>query len=174
MQAALIGILFTVLIIALVLGYVMFRLSDTPKISDLNRVIDDLNNLGSTVEESILKNKEAIEGNTTSNEELKTLYDDLLVKSNKNANDISVNAASNVALDSAVQNNLDNIETIQDELMNDYVPTAGLADLMDGHAFHGINLSGDASILVHQGTLKFCAAKADESTCSPIVLGSSS
>lgn len=121
-----IAMLFTVLVLALILGYVMYKISQTATITDLNQVIDDVNALGETVTGAIGRTVEEVEANKTSNDVLRGLYDGLLVKSNTNENGISNNSASNVIMKGAVDKNIGDIETITDSLSN-YVTPAYLA-----------------------------------------------
>lgn len=185
MQAAIIGLLFTVLVIALVLGYIMYRLSNTPKISDLNKVIDDVNALGETITDQLLQNSENVEENKASNESLRDLYDDLLKKSNDNATKITSYASSNLSLKDSVEGNTGSISTIQTDLMDNYAKTTELGDYakttelggyMDSHTFDGLSLGdgplsfGDSRLLVsEEGALTFCGT-AEDTSCASVAL----
>lgn len=114
--------LFTVLILALILGYIMYKMSQTATIADLNQVIDDVNALGETVTSALGKTVEEVEANKTSNDVLRDLYDELLVKSNSNANSISNNSASNVILKGAVDKSIGDINDITQSLANYVTP----------------------------------------------------
>lgn len=176
MQAAMIGLLFTVLLIALVLGYIMFRLSNTPTISDMNKVIDDVNALGDTVTDRILSNTEDVEANKASNENLRGLYDDLLAKSNSNATGIALESSSNQLLLSNVNANTSNIGILTDMSTNyltedslaDYVKTTEFDDYMGSYVFSGgVPLGGSATLSLDDNKLRFCS---DETTCSDVQL----
>eukprot|EP00873_Tetraselmis_striata_P026957 jgi/Tetstr1/447221/TSEL_034658.t1 len=125
MQAAMIAMLFTVLVLALVLGYVVYRVSQAATVSDLNQVIDDVNSLGETVTGAIEKTVDEVEANKTSSEALRDLYDDLLRDSTSNANAISNNSASNVIIQGAVDRNIDDIAEVTRNL-GDFVTPAYL------------------------------------------------
>ena len=166
-----IGILFTVLLIALVLGYIMFRLSNTPTISDLNKVIDDVNALGDTVTDRLLTNSEKVEANKVSNETLQGLYDGLLAKSNSNVTDIALNSSSNNTLLGHMTTNTSNIRILTEDLTDNYVLTTALDGHMNDHVFaNGLALSETAKIAFEDGQLKFCSGGEDSQTCSGVSL----
>lgn len=164
MQAAIIGLLFTVLVIALVLGYVMFRLSETPKISDVNDVIASVNELAEAINQSITKNSEDVETNKASNEDLRTLYDSLLIKANKNANDIASYSGSNLTLAQTASDNTENIDVILDDLTG-YVTTSDLEETVSalGEAWGEVLQFNDGEHLKidDDGKLVFC----NDDTC---------
>lgn len=168
-----IGLLFTVLLIALVLGYIMFRLANTPTISDLNKVIDDVNALGDTVTDRLLTNSEKVEANKASNDTLQGLYDDLLAKSNSNSTAIALHSSSNNTLLGHVNTNTQNIRTLTD-LSQDYLTDDSLyvkTDDLDNHVFeNGVALGGTAKISFDNGELKFCSGGEDAQTCSGVSL----
>ena len=156
--------------IALVLGYVMFRLSNTPTISDVDEVIDSINKLAETITTSIVSNSSRVETTEKAADDLKTLYTDLLVKTNKNETDIGNNSTLDGTLKRTVDANTGNIQTIQDELslITDYVSTNQLDDTIEntllsiGAAMDSIlNFKNSEYLQADGEDLKFCLGEDD-------------
>lgn len=152
--------LFTVLVIALVLGYVMFRLSDTPKFSDVDKVIDSVNALAETITESIVKNSGDVAINKASNEDLKTLYDEMLLKVSKNENDIEGKIAPTEALAATVSENTNSIGEILGGLKS-YVTTTDLDENVGAALDEVLQFSGGEHLKTDADkNLLFCTHEA--------------
>jgi hypothetical protein len=184
-----IAMLFTVLLMSVVLGFVMFKLSQTATVTDLNRVIDDVNALGETVTGAIGKTVEELVANKTSNDVLRGLYDELLVQSSANTNDISNNSTSNVILQSAVNKSVGDIHDITQSLAiyvtpayltannyavsetgNPYIKTNALDEAVEGVGYlkmDAIEERGfDTLILRESGQIEATIRAADNSVVS--------
>jgi hypothetical protein len=116
MESVLLALLFTLLVMALVLGYIMYQLSKMVKVEELNTVIEDVNLLGDRVSKALKESVDAIADNKKQIETANKLYTELLGKNNVHANQIANNASAQSNLSVLVNNNKTNIQTLTESL----------------------------------------------------------
>jgi uncharacterized membrane-anchored protein YhcB (DUF1043 family) len=149
MQLVLIAMLFVILAIALTLGFVIYRLSNTATIKDFDRIVDDVNNL-----QTELKNADA---------QLKKDYVKLNIANSNLYVDLSVVKRSNSNLSESSFSNSSNISRLQSKLATDYLTTTALNSNLSKHDFSFLHLDDSLTdkmsyLKVSGSNLQFCTA----------------
>jgi hypothetical protein len=116
MDSVLLALLFTLLVMALVLGYIMYQLSKLVQVDELNTVIEDVNLLGDRVSKALKESVDAIKDNEKQIETANKLYTELLGKNNVHTNQIANNMSAHSNLSTLVNNNKTNIQTLSQSL----------------------------------------------------------
>ena len=163
MQIFLIAILFVILVIALTLGFVIYRISLSATVKDVDGIVDDVNKLQTDLKKSIAKNASGVLAVTASNNQLKNEYIKLSSSNLVLFTDMGVVKANTSNLSVATSNNNSNISSLQTSLTNDYMTTTALNTNLNSRDFSFLHLDDSNSttisyLKVSDNNLQFCTA----------------
>lgn len=168
MQFVLIAILFVILVIALTLGFVIYRISRSATIKDVDGIVDQVNTLQEDLHKAIAKNKSGILSIASSNNQLRNDYINLNTSNLRMFTDLGVvkSTASNLSL--ATFSNNSNISTLQSSLSANYLTTTALNTSLNQRDFSYLHLDDSdqdniSYLKIGDGKkLQFCTANITE------------
>jgi hypothetical protein len=163
MQIFLIAILFVILVIALTLGFVIYRISLSATVKDVDRIVDDVNKLQTDLKKSIAKNTSGVLAVTASNNQLKNDYIKLSSSNLVLFTDMGVVKSNTSNLSLVTSSNSSNISRLQTSLTNDYMTTTALNTNLNSRDFSFLHLDDSNNttisyLKVSDSNLHFCTA----------------
>lgn len=163
MQVFMIAILFVILVMALTLGFVIYRISVSATVKDVDRIVDDVNTLQTDLKKEIAKNKSGVLAVTASNEKLNKEYIQLSSSNSVLFTDLGVVKASTCNLSLATRSNNSNISSLQTSLTDNYMSTNALNSSLNTRDFSFLHLNDSISdkmsyLKVSNNKLQFCTA----------------
>ncbi len=187
MQVFMIAILFVILVMALTLGFVIYRISVSATVKDVDRIVDDVNTLQTDLKKEIAKNKSGVLAVKESNEKLNKEYINLSSSNSVFDTDLGVVKASTCNLSLATHSNNSNISSLQKSLAENYLRTDALNSSLSTREFSFLHLDDPISdnlsyLKVSNNKLKFCTASVSDKTstvraserCSDVTVAPSS